>query len=83
MYSLLGTARLNGFEPYAWLKETLETLPFVSRQSRAWTPAACPLATPTFMDILDSLRQAPSAEMYRRFCCSKAVRYDVRNNMTG
>ncbi|WP_157056277.1 transposase domain-containing protein [Candidatus Burkholderia verschuerenii] len=27
MYSLLGTARLNGFEPYAWLKETLEKLP--------------------------------------------------------
>ncbi|SOE56898.1 IS66 C-terminal element [Caballeronia arationis] len=27
MYSLLGTARLNGFEPYAWLKDTLEKLP--------------------------------------------------------
>lgn len=25
--SLLGTARLNGIEPYAWLKETLEKLP--------------------------------------------------------
>jgi transposase len=27
MYSLLGTARLNSFEPYAWLKDTLEKLP--------------------------------------------------------
>jgi transposase len=27
MYSLLGTARLNGFEPYAWLKDTLQKLP--------------------------------------------------------
>ncbi|CCD35828.1 unnamed protein product [Candidatus Paraburkholderia kirkii UZHbot1] len=26
MYFLLGTARLNGFEPYAWLKDTLEKL---------------------------------------------------------
>lgn len=25
--SLLGTAKLNGLEPYAWLKQTLETLP--------------------------------------------------------
>ena len=27
MYSLLGTCRLNGIEPYAWLKDTLERLP--------------------------------------------------------
>ncbi|MFM0495818.1 transposase domain-containing protein [Paraburkholderia caledonica] len=27
MYPLLGTARLNDFEPYAWLKDTLEKLP--------------------------------------------------------
>ena len=27
MYSLLGTASLNGFEPYAWLKDTLEKFP--------------------------------------------------------
>jgi hypothetical protein len=27
MYSLLGTARLNAFEPYAWLKDTLQKLP--------------------------------------------------------
>ncbi|KAF7964066.1 hypothetical protein AWV80_02640 [Cupriavidus sp. UYMU48A] len=27
MYSLLGTCRLNGIEPYGWLKETLERLP--------------------------------------------------------
>jgi hypothetical protein len=27
MYSLLATARLNAFEPYAWLKDTLEKLP--------------------------------------------------------
>jgi len=25
--SLLGTAKLNGLEPYAWLKNTLEKLP--------------------------------------------------------
>jgi len=24
---LLGTAKLNGFDPYAWLKDTLEKLP--------------------------------------------------------
>ncbi|MEQ5841405.1 IS66 family transposase [Paraburkholderia acidicola] len=27
MYSLIGTARLNGIEPYAWLERTLEQLP--------------------------------------------------------
>jgi hypothetical protein len=27
MYSLLGTCRLNGIEPYAWLKHTLKRLP--------------------------------------------------------
>jgi hypothetical protein len=27
MYSLIGTARPNGIEPYAWLKRTLERLP--------------------------------------------------------
>jgi transposase len=27
MYSLIGTARLNGVEPYAWLERTLEQLP--------------------------------------------------------
>jgi transposase len=27
MYSLLGTARLNGLNPYDWLKETLTQLP--------------------------------------------------------
>ncbi|WP_096031920.1 transposase domain-containing protein [Caballeronia calidae] len=27
MYSLFGTVRLNGFEPYAWLKDTLEKPP--------------------------------------------------------
>ncbi|NRO98994.1 hypothetical protein GWC77_24105 [Paraburkholderia sp. NMBU_R16] len=27
MHSLLGTARLNHVEPYAWLKHTLEKLP--------------------------------------------------------
>lgn len=27
MYSLLGTCRLNGIEPYGWLKDTLERLP--------------------------------------------------------
>lgn len=27
MYSLLGTARLNGIEPYGWLKDTLDKLP--------------------------------------------------------
>jgi hypothetical protein len=27
MYSLLGTCRLNCIEPYAWLKDTLESLP--------------------------------------------------------
>jgi hypothetical protein len=27
MYSLIGTARLNGIEPYAWLERTLEKLP--------------------------------------------------------
>ncbi|MGT2460343.1 IS66 family transposase (plasmid) [Cupriavidus basilensis] len=27
MYSLLGTCRLNGIEPYAWLRDTLERLP--------------------------------------------------------
>ena len=27
MYPLLGTARLNDFEPYAWLKDTREKLP--------------------------------------------------------
>lgn len=25
--SLLGTAKLNGFDPYAWLRDTLEKLP--------------------------------------------------------
>ena len=25
-YSLLGTARLNGIEPYAWLERTIEQL---------------------------------------------------------
>jgi transposase len=27
MYSLLGTCRLNGVEPYAYLKDVLERLP--------------------------------------------------------
>ncbi|MGT2508814.1 transposase domain-containing protein [Cupriavidus basilensis] len=27
MYSLLVTCRLNGIEPYAWLKDALERLP--------------------------------------------------------
>ncbi|WP_404659467.1 transposase domain-containing protein [Caballeronia udeis] len=27
MYPLIGTARLNGIEPYAWIKRTLEQLP--------------------------------------------------------
>ncbi|NPT60684.1 transposase domain-containing protein [Paraburkholderia elongata] len=27
MYSLIGTARLNRIEPYAWLERTLEQLP--------------------------------------------------------
>lgn len=27
MYSLIGTARLNGIEPHAWLERTLEKLP--------------------------------------------------------
>jgi transposase len=26
-YSLIGTARLNGIEPYSWLERTLEKLP--------------------------------------------------------
>ncbi|WP_179197521.1 transposase domain-containing protein [Caballeronia sordidicola] len=30
MYSLIGTARLNGIEPYAWLERTLEKLPSYS-----------------------------------------------------
>lgn len=27
IYSLLETAKLNGLEPYAWLRDVLETLP--------------------------------------------------------
>ncbi len=27
LQSLLGTAKLNGLDPYAWLKDTLEKLP--------------------------------------------------------
>jgi hypothetical protein len=65
-YSLLGTARLNGHEPYAWLKDALGNL-LVSCQPRVRTAAARPLNVFTFMDILDSLRQAPSAELYRLY----------------
>ncbi|NRO99608.1 hypothetical protein GWC77_27520 [Paraburkholderia sp. NMBU_R16] len=43
MYSLLGTARLNGIEPYGRLKDTLDKLP-------AWPPSRVnellPLARP-------------------------------------
>jgi hypothetical protein len=43
--TLLGTAKLNGIEPYAWLKDTLEKLP-------AWPNSR--------IDELLPLRQAPS-----------------------
>jgi len=67
MYSLIGTARLSGREPYAWLKDTLGTFAVVSRQLRAPTVAARPSNAFTFMDLLDSLRQASSAELYRLY----------------
>lgn len=43
--SLLGTAKLNGIEPYAWLKDTLEKLPACSNSR---------------IDELLPLRHAPS-----------------------
>ena len=48
MYSLLGTCRLNGIEPYGWLKDTLDKLPAwpASRVNEllplAWPAASLP-----------------------------------------
>ena len=67
MYSLLGTARLNAFRTLCVAQGHAREAAVVSCQSRARTIAARPLNAFTFMDILDSLRQAPSADLYRLY----------------
>lgn len=43
MYSLLGTAKLNGLNPYAWLKDVLTRLPsHPSNRVTELLPLACP-----------------------------------------
>ncbi|MFT0173262.1 hypothetical protein ACLKMY_30395 [Paraburkholderia mimosarum] len=66
MYTLLVTAGLNHVAPLCWLKTTLGRFPPYPA-GRVHELLRLPVNALRFMDILDRLRQAPSAELYRLY----------------
>jgi len=53
MYSLVSSAKANGVEPFAWLKDLFTQLPY-RRESQAFQQAAqdAPVASPDLDDLL-------------------------------